>query len=270
MLAVAASRTERIGLGTSIVPVYPRHPIVLVAQTLVIADLAPGRFRLGIGSSHRPTIEGMFGLPFPSPLRYVREYLAVLRQLLWEGKADFEGEFFSVHAPLPAGMAPPRIPLLTSALRANAFRQAGEIADGAISWVCPVHYLVETAMPALQAGAESAGRPVPPLIAHVPVAPGGDRAASRQAGREFLNRYAQLPFYAAMFADAGYPVQQDGTVPNALVDEMVVTGSGEEMVQQLKEILQAGMSEILVTLLPAAEAERNEQELMAALRAVET
>ena len=69
MFAVAAARTTRINLGTSVVPTYPRHPIVLAAQALAIAAFAPGRFRLGVGPSHRPTIEGMFGLPFDTPSR---------------------------------------------------------------------------------------------------------------------------------------------------------------------------------------------------------
>ncbi|MDP8923171.1 MAG: LLM class flavin-dependent oxidoreductase [Chloroflexota bacterium] len=69
LFAAAAARTTRIGLGTAIVPTYPRHPIVLASQALVLAALAPGRLRLGIGPSHRPTIEGMFGLPMGKPLR---------------------------------------------------------------------------------------------------------------------------------------------------------------------------------------------------------
>src|SRR5947209_14297081 len=197
--AAAATRTQRIQLGTSIVPAYPRHPVMLATQALVLADLAPGRFRLGIGPSHRPTIEGMFGLPMERPLEYMREYLTVLRQLLWEGTTEFTGEFFKVHSSLPGGTTPPRTPLLLSALRPSAFRQAGEIADGAISWVCPIPYLVNTAHPAMREGAQSAGREVPSLIAHVPVVVSEDRQSARSSGRQFLSRYARLPFYAGMF-----------------------------------------------------------------------
>lgn len=264
-LAVAASRTQRIALGTSIVPAYPRHPIVLATQALVLADLAPGRFRLGVGPSHRPTIEGMFGIPMGNPLLFMREYLTVLRQLLWNGQTDFEGEYFTVHGALPPGIEPPRTPLLLSALRANAFRQAGEIADGAISWVCPVPYLVQTALPALRSGAEVAERPVPPLIAHVPVALHEDQEAVRRAGRDFLSRYARLPFYAGMFADAGYPVGTDGVPPGALVDDLVVSGSPTDVVRRLAEIHASGMSELLVTLIPPMDGEAEERALIVAL-----
>jgi alkanesulfonate monooxygenase SsuD/methylene tetrahydromethanopterin reductase-like flavin-dependent oxidoreductase (luciferase family) len=264
-LAVAAARTRRITIGTSIVPAYPRHPITLAAQALVFADLAPGRFRLGVGPSHRPSIEGMFGIPMADPLHYMREYVVVLRGLLWEGKVDFEGRFFRVHAALPPGITPPRTPLLLSALRPNAFRQAGAIAEGAISWNCPVPYLLDTALPALRAGAEEASRPAPPLIAHVPVAISEDVSAAREAARGFLGRYARLPFYAAMFAAAGYPVAGDGTVPDVLLDAVVVNGSGRQVVDRLREILSMGIDEVLVSMVVVSDVDEEQGELIAAL-----
>ena len=264
-LAIAAARTQRISLGTSIVPAYPRHPITMASQALVFADLAPGRFRLGIGPSHRPTIEGMFGIPMERPLEYMREYLTVLRGLLWEGRSDFEGEFFRVHAGIPSDMAPPRTPLLLSALRANAFRQAGEIADGAISWVCPIPYLVEAALPAMREGAQAAGRPAPPLVAHVPVALTADGEAARAAGREFLGRYARLPFYSRMFEAAGFPVGEKGAPSEDLVAEVVVSGDAAQVVERLRRILGMGPDELLVTLLPVGDPDALQRELARAL-----
>src|SRR5919199_6941379 len=88
--AAAAPRTTSVVLGTAIVPTYPRHPLALAQQALAVADLAPGRLRLGIGPSHRPTIEGTYGLPMPAPLAHLREYTAVLRGLLWDGALDHQ------------------------------------------------------------------------------------------------------------------------------------------------------------------------------------
>jgi alkanesulfonate monooxygenase SsuD/methylene tetrahydromethanopterin reductase-like flavin-dependent oxidoreductase (luciferase family) len=264
-LAVAAARTQHITIGTSIVPAYPRHPIALAAQALVFADLAPGRFRLGVGPSHRASIEGMFGIPMTDPLGYMKEFIAVLRRLLWEGRVDLDGTFFSVHAALPPAIPPPHTPLLLSALRPNAFRQAGAIADGAISWNCPIPYLLDTALPALRAGAEEASRPAPPLIAHVPVAISENSIAAREAARRFLRRYAQLPFYAGMFAAAGYPVPGDGTVPDTLLDEVVVMGSGGDVVNRLDQILSTEIDEVLVSIATVSDVDREEGELIAAL-----
>ncbi len=265
VFAAAAVRTRSVLLGTSIVPVYPRHPLALASQALALADLAQGRFRLGIGPSHRPTIEGMFGLPFVKPLGYLREYLTVLRHLLWNGRVDVAGEFFTVTAELPVGITPPQTPLLISALRANSFQLAGEIADGAISWVCPVSYLLQTALPALRAGAEAAGRPAPPLITHVPVALTTDREAVRASARRRLAMYGRLPFYARMFADAGYPPHDDGTLSDALLDELVVAGDAAQVAARLAEIQASGLEELLVMLVPVADAEAEESALLDAL-----
>jgi hypothetical protein len=79
VLAAAAVRTTTIRLGTAIVPTYPRHPLALAQQALALFDVAPERLRLGVGPSHLPFIEGIYGLPMPSPLAHLREYVTVLR-----------------------------------------------------------------------------------------------------------------------------------------------------------------------------------------------
>src|SRR5262249_21349966 len=150
LFAAAAALTTSVRLGTAIVPTYPRHPLVLAQQALALDDLAPGRLRLGIGPSHRPTIEGVYGIPMTAPLEHLREYVTVLRAALWERTVDHHGRFYTFKTELPRA---PRTPILISALREGAFQLAGEVADGAISWLCPIPYLLEKALPALHAGA---------------------------------------------------------------------------------------------------------------------
>jgi len=148
--AAVALQTSRIRLGTSIVPIYPRHPLVMAAQALAVDDLAPGRLRLGIGTSHRPNMEGNFGLTMKTPISYLREYVSVLRSTLWEGTVDYHGKSLNVKSTLPRRA---QVPILVAALGEKAFWTAGEISDGAISWMCPVPYLLEKCIPALRAGA---------------------------------------------------------------------------------------------------------------------
>jgi F420-dependent oxidoreductase-like protein len=245
--AAAGAATERIVLGTAITPTYPRHPITLAAQALALDDLAPGRIRLGIGGSHKPIIEGSYGIPMGKPLEHLREYLTILRALLWEGAVDFSGAYYTVKAALPEQVAPPRIPIPISALRRNAFVLAGELADGAITWVTPVDYIVNTALPALQEGAERAGRPRPPLIAHVSVAVSSDRDAARAAFRAQFPYYSRLPFYAAMFAAAGFPVTAAGEMSDALVDTLAVSGDAATIRARLEAIRGQGIDELLIT-----------------------
>ncbi|MGN6362265.1 MAG: LLM class flavin-dependent oxidoreductase, partial [Thermomicrobiales bacterium] len=130
---------------------------------------------------------------------------------------------------------------------------AGEVSDGALSWLCPTPYLFETALPALRAGAAAAGRSVPPLVAHVPVALSTDRGAVQRAARQAVGRYAGSPFYARMFADAGYPVAADGTAPDALLEALVVAGDEETVRARLLELLAHGLDEVLVMLVPVSD-----------------
>src|SRR4051812_34362500 len=91
-IATAARATERIELGTSILPTYPRHPTAMAPEAAgvqaAIGD-APSRFTLGIGVSHRPAVEDALGIPYDKPGQNMREYLTVLRGLLHEGKVGF-------------------------------------------------------------------------------------------------------------------------------------------------------------------------------------
>jgi alkanesulfonate monooxygenase SsuD/methylene tetrahydromethanopterin reductase-like flavin-dependent oxidoreductase (luciferase family) len=134
-LAAAAEKTSTVNLGTSIVPTYPRHPLIMAQQALAVHDLAPGRFRLGIGPSHRFLIEDMYGLQHSKPLAHLREYVDILRAALWGGKVNHHGEFYDVEAMLPRTA---EIPIFISTLGKNAFQLAGQIANGAITWVCPI------------------------------------------------------------------------------------------------------------------------------------
>jgi F420-dependent oxidoreductase-like protein len=243
LFAAAAVQTTSIRLGTAIIPTYPRHPLTMAQQALTLGDLAPGRFRLGIGPSHRPIIEGTYGIPMTAPLDYLKEYVSVLRSALWDGKVDYHGRFFTVKTTLPR---PPRTPILISALRTGAFQLAGSIADGAISWVCPAPYLIEQALPALRTGATNRKRPAPPLIAHVPVVLSQDRQTVLDVARKQLGRYGRLPFYTGMFADAGFPIPADGTLSDALLDSLVVSGDEATVMARLTDLLAQGLDELLV------------------------
>ncbi len=247
VLTVAATRTSTIRVGTSILPTYPRHPLAVAAQVSAFHELAPGRLRLGLGASHRPTIEGIYGIEMTAPLAHTREYVSVLRAALWEGKVSYHGRFYHVTASLPA---PARVPILVSALGRGAFQAAGELSDGALSWNCPVPYLLQTALPALQEGAKQAQRPVPPLVAHLPVALATDRQAVLAAARKRLGVYGRLPFYRHMFAEAGYPVPEDGTLPEALLDSLVVSGDEQTIATRLRNVLSNGLDELLLLPIP--------------------
>jgi F420-dependent oxidoreductase-like protein len=246
-LAAAAIKTSTVRLGTSIVPTYPRHPLVMAQQALSLYDIAPGRLRLGIGPSHQAIIEGIYGLPQTTPLDHLREYVKVLRAALWEGKVDHHGHFFNVMVTLPRIA---QIPVLISTLGKKAFQLAGEIADGAISWVCPVPYLLHTGIPALRTSAAAVGRSAPPMVAYVSVALSQDHKSVLAAGHQLLDVYAKLPFYAKMFADAGFPITSEQTLPDALVESLIISGNDTTIAARFTELLASGLDELIVAIVP--------------------
>ena len=124
--AATAGLTENIKLGTSIVPTYPRHPLVMAQQAQIVAQLAPGRFRLGVGPSHRPTIEAM-GIEFNAPLAHLREYLQILKAILQGGRVDFDGEHYTAHDGIGE---PVDMEVMASALRKGSFELCGPSPTG--------------------------------------------------------------------------------------------------------------------------------------------
>lgn len=257
--AAAAVQTKTIRFGSAIIPTYPRHPLTMAAQALALHELAAGRLRLGLGSSHRPVIEGTYGIKQVTPLAHLREYVQIVRAALWDGTVDYQGTFFTVKATLPH-TAP--LPLLISVLRERAFALAGEIADGALTWLCPVPYLLQRGLPALRASAQAHGRPVPPLVAHVLVAMSEDRPAVIQATRAQIQYYGKLPFYAAMFADAGYPVDANGTMSDELLGSLVISGTATAITERFHALLASGLDELLVTPITVQQQESEWHQLM--------
>jgi alkanesulfonate monooxygenase SsuD/methylene tetrahydromethanopterin reductase-like flavin-dependent oxidoreductase (luciferase family) len=95
-------------------------------------------------------------------------------------------------------------------------------------------------------GAQNANRPTPPLVAHATVALSTDIEAVRAGARKAISGYVRLPFYANMFAAAGFPVQ-DGKLSDALLDALVISGEAEAVTARLHELLDSGLDELLLT-----------------------
>jgi len=251
-LAVIGARTERILLGTSIAVTFSRHPLVMAQQAMAIDDVAPGRFRLGIGTSHRPTVENAYGLAFDRPLQQLREYAEVLQQAFHGGDIDHQGKRFRVQARLARAQA---VPVYLSALRASSYRLAGDAADGAISWVTPSAFLRDVAGPALRDAAAVRGRARPRLDGHAFGLVTDDIEAAMRSGRERLTGYTRMTFYQEMFAAAGYPEAREGVMADELVEDLVLAGSEERVADGVRRFFDAGCDELIVTLLPGRDAD---------------
>jgi F420-dependent oxidoreductase-like protein len=248
LFAAAAVRTERIVMGSAIIPTWPRNPVFVVQQVEAIEGIAPGRLRLGIGPSTAAAMRP-FGVDFRSPLTQLHEYLIVLRSLLHEGSVDYEGRLVRARARIAQAT---NTPVLASALQEGAFRLCGEAADGAISWVCPWTYIRDHAWPALRAGAESAGREAPPLIMHVPICISEDPSVVREAAQRQVGMYARFQFYNDMFRTAGHADAADG-LSQALVDDLVISGTEAQVAERLAERAAQGFGEVMAMPLVAGD-----------------
>jgi alkanesulfonate monooxygenase SsuD/methylene tetrahydromethanopterin reductase-like flavin-dependent oxidoreductase (luciferase family) len=243
-LTAATARTTRLHMGTAIIQAASRHPAFLAQQALALNNVAPGRIRLGLGTGFPARDRPVYGEQGNTPLAYLREYLQVLYPLMRQGAVHHHGQVFTVDAELSA---PVSIPILTSALGPRSFRLAGELADGAITWMCPISYLVNTALPELEKGAVQAGRRRPPVVAHVPVLLASDRSVALAAGRRALTFYTRSPYYRHMFSSAGFSTQEIEGLADSLVEKVFVYGDGARIKERLQEILALGIDELVVS-----------------------
>jgi F420-dependent oxidoreductase-like protein len=204
VLSAYGAATTRLGLGNGVVPIYPRHPVAMAQAALSLSELSGGRFRLGIGVSHKVSMEASLGLTLREPLAVTREYVAVLRGALG-GAVAFEGRHYKVNWSLAVPERPPAPPIYLAALSRKMLELAGEIADGAVLWLCSPDYVRDVALPALQRGRARAGKTLAgfEVVAAVPVAVADDAAGALTAFRGELTRYLTLPFYRAMLEASG-------------------------------------------------------------------
>jgi F420-dependent oxidoreductase-like protein len=136
-LGYIAGRTQRILLGSGILQVGTRSPVVVAQTAITLSNLSGGRFLLGLGASGPQVIEGLHGVSFSRPLSRIRETVDIVRQVFAGGKIAYSGKEFQI--PRPGGEAVPMrlstqaqhpIPIYLAALSPSMLKLTGEIADG--------------------------------------------------------------------------------------------------------------------------------------------
>ena len=244
VLSAYASATTRLGVGNGVVPIYPRHPVAMAQAALTLSELSAGRFRLGIGVSHRVSMEASLGLSLREPLAVMREYVGVLRGALG-GATAFDGRHYKVNWSLALPERPPTPPIYLAALSVKMLELAGEIADGVVLWLCSPDYVRTVAVPALERGRARAGKRLAgyEVVAAVPLAIADDAPVALTAFRGELARYLTLPFYRAMLEASGLDKElaafdRSGEVAEALTRAVGAVGkadAGREFVRAYRE-----------------------------------
>jgi len=245
-LALIGRETQRLELGTAVVPSYPRHPGALAQQALTAQEASRGRFVLGLGLSHKLVIEDMFGLSYAHPARHMREYLAVLAPLLRGEAVDYEGEQYRVKLGLNVPGAKP-VPLLVAALGSAMLKLAGSLAQGTITWMTGPKTLATHTIPTLNAAAEGAGREVPRVVAAFPIVLTNDAARVHAAIGKNLAMYGILPSYRAM-------LDREGVAGPA---EIAMLGDENALRTRIAQVREIGVTDFVAAIAATNEAEAN-------------
>ena len=181
-LMAYASRTERVRLGTGVMPIYSRIPVATAQSFATLDEFSGGRAVIGLGVSHRPIVEGWYGQELEKPVRDMREYVGIVRAIM-RGEDPPQGDRFRSHFHF-MGFQPRRdIPIYVAGLSPAMLRLAGEVADGVMLWLCNPDYIRDVVVPAVTEGRERAGKGLEgfDVVAAVPSAVTGEPDEARAA-----------------------------------------------------------------------------------------
>jgi alkanesulfonate monooxygenase SsuD/methylene tetrahydromethanopterin reductase-like flavin-dependent oxidoreductase (luciferase family) len=259
-VAMMATRTSRLLIGTNIANVYLRHPVMLAAAAVAIDEVAPERLVLGLGPNQRTMIT-QAGFTWRDPREVLQETTATLR-------AVFAGHGVAgLRHPRPAGHA---IPIHWAAMALETCAAAGVHADGLMLYInTPTRY--RRAVERFQQAAAGAGRDPGrlPVSLLVPTFMDDDLPAARQAAREFLVQYVRWPHYAKTFAASGYANEMEqvarawtagdqsaamAALGDALLDDVLLLGPPARIREGIDRLARAGVD--WITLGPQAVATR--------------
>ncbi|GLW91374.1 LLM class F420-dependent oxidoreductase [Actinokineospora globicatena] len=258
-LVLAAEWAPRLRLGTAIAPVFTRGPGVLAMSAASVAEVAPGRFTLGIGSSSSVIVEGWNGGVFHRPYQRVRDTVTFLRSALAGEKVSADYDTFSISRFRLE--RPPAVPpeIMVAALRPGMLRLASRLADGAITnWLAP------TDVPKVKAEL----RPDTELVARILVCPTADKDAARALGRLLISSYLTVPVYAAFHEWLGRgevlrPMQEawargdraaaNAAIPDHVVDDLIVHGHPDACRERVASYVDAGVTVPIMSVLPTGD-----------------
>ena len=258
LLALCGGATEKIELGTAVVPTYPRHPMALAQQALTAQAAAGGRLTLGIGVSHRPVVEDRWGMSFRAPASHMDEYLTILQSLMATGSVDFAGDHFSVSGEIARTWeTPPSVRV--AALAPRMLRMAGERTDGTITWMVGPRALETHIVPRLTRAAASANRASPRVCVGLPICVTDNASAGFEAASGYFHRYGGLPSYRRM-------LDIEGVESPA---EAAIIGDEAEVEIRLRALASAGATDFLASIFPTgADAEASAARTRALLKSL--
>ncbi|MDQ6744354.1 MAG: LLM class flavin-dependent oxidoreductase [Candidatus Dormibacteraeota bacterium] len=184
--AAAIGATSRVTVGTNVAVAFARSPTVTATAAWDLAGWSDGRFVLGLGSQVGPTLEARFGVTADHPAARMRDYVRAVRacfEAFRKGYGGYRGDFYTIRRPAlqpGAQHLEQDPPIYIAAVNPFMTRVAGEVSDGlAAHPFSTEEHLARVLLPELEAGARQAGRPRPPVLLQLVVAPTRQVAAAQ-------------------------------------------------------------------------------------------
>lgn len=236
-----------LGVGTFVVPINPRHPLIVSTLAQTAQAASHGNFSLGLGlGAHAPEHQA-FGTSWPNNVGRLREHLTVLRSIFDTGEVSFHGAELTA-APewpvaLPGGTP---IPLYVAAMGPKALQVTGELADGTLPYLAGPRTIAEFIAPTIRKAAADAGRAEPRVIAAVPVLVTDDVDAGRTFAADALSFYTTIPSYQKVIAREGV----------GDVAELAAVGTADAVRANLQRYRDAGATDLVLTPLRGVDADR--------------
>jgi len=242
-MAIAGRATTSIELGTAVLQTYTTHPVLQVNR-IAGAVLAMGRpgFTLGLGPSHAPVIEGMYGMPYATAGRHTEEYVGLVAALLRGDRVDVTGDELTLRG-VQAQPLPHPVSVLVAALGPRLLRVAGAVADGTIVWMGNARAVESHVAPRVNKAAADAGRAAPRVVAGLPVAVHDDVAEAREVAARQFATYGLLPNYQRILAHGGV----------AGPAEAAIVGDEASVAAQLQDLVDAGATDVWAAIFPVGD-----------------
>ncbi|PKB70444.1 MAG: hypothetical protein BZY87_10510 [SAR202 cluster bacterium Io17-Chloro-G6] len=269
-LTAIASATSRIGLGTGILPMFSRTPLITAMSAAGLSAVSDGRFILGLGVGNRPAVEDGHGVAYSQPMEHLRDMIQIVRRLLQGEDVSRQGKAIAV-SNASLGDAAPRskVPIYIAALGPRMLQLAGEMADGVLlSWTAASY--LEQAIGLVRDGAVKAGRERSgvEISGYVRVAVTDDLAAGRDALRGQIARYAGGAHYRSYFANTGFDKEMAAVAPagdhadnpataaaigERMQQELGIVGPAEECRARLEALRKMGLAKPVIAPLPVGD-----------------
>ena len=228
-----------LGVGTFVVPINPRHPLIVATLAQTAQAASHGYFSLGLGLGAKAIETQTFGTTWSNPMGRLREHLQVLRSIFDDGAVDYHGTELTASAkdwPVSLAGGTP-IPIYVAAMGPKALRVTGELADGTLPYLAGPRTLEEFIVPTISGAAAEAGRPAPRIMAAVPVVVSDDVESARALAGEELAFYETIPSYATVIARE----KADRAV------DLAAIGPADAVRNQLQSYLDAGATDLVLS-----------------------